>query len=201
MNLPPDPALQGFADLYRAQKGFRAPISSTCEDCGGDFLSKTSLEQHARDVHPKEPVFDDELREQFLEKIRLGGRLWKTARALGVSPQTVKRAMKIDPSFADAVEIAEEEFAEEVEEGLRRRALAEDPWAVSKWLEKRSKSRWNDDKTVKVEVTGTVTHNHELLAHENRILALQETVRERAKLNGKRLELPNPEIIDVEVIE
>lgn len=201
VGLEPDPALIGHAGRYKAANGFRLPIPSKCEVCGGDFPSKTALKSHELEAHPKEPPFDDFLREKFLDLLRVGELPNKTARQLGISPHTVKRAMIVDPSFAEAVEMAESEAAEDVETVLRKRALAGDPWAVKEWLSKRSKDRWTDDKTLNINIRGEFTHRAELLPHENDILALQATVRERARLNGKPLPLDNPEITDAEIVE
>jgi len=196
----PKPELVAHVELHRAKNGFALPIPSTCEECSEPFPSKTALAQHEREVHPKEPPFNDQLREKYLTLVRSGRRPLKAARDLKVSSQTVKRAMKVDPTFAEAVALAEEEYAEEVEEVLVERALAGDPWAVKEFISKRSKSRWGDDKTLNINVSGTINHRADLLPHEQDIVELQQTVRERARLNGSPIAL-NAAIIETEIAE
>jgi hypothetical protein len=200
VSLEPDPILMAHVADHKAKPYFQA-IPSQCVDCGQEFRSKTALDKHTREVHPKEPPFNDELREDYLKLVKNGIRPLKAARRVGVSPHTVKRAMKIDPSFDEAVRLAEEEYAEEVEEVLVDRALAGDPWAVKEFLTKRSKSRWSDDKTIFVHVQGEINHRTDLLPHEKDIMQLRQTIRERAALNGTPIALDNPEIIDVEIID
>lgn len=204
MTLPVDPALEAHAQAFKASRAIPMAIPSTCEECGEACQSKTALSAHQREAHPAEPAFVDELREKYLVLIRNGRRPMKAAREVGISPYTVKRAMKIDPSFFEAVELAEAEYAEEIEEKLVERALVGDPWAVKEFLTKRSKARWSDDKTLNVNINGEIHHSGEIvgrLAHEQDIFELQRTVRERARLNGKELALDNHDIIDAEVID
>lgn len=201
MSLPPDQALQAHVAEHRVKKSFFQPIPSTCTICNEDLASKTALAKHEREAHPKEPPFTDELRETYLELVRAGARPYKAARTVGVSPYTIKRAKTLDPSFAEAFELAEEEYAEVIEERLVARALADDNWAIKEFLSKRSKSRWNDDKNLNIIVSGTIEHRANLLPHEQDIMALRDTIRERARLNGTQLALENPNIIDAKIVE
>lgn len=201
MSLPPDPKLFAYVDQYKARKSFALPIPSSCSECSMEFPSKTTLAQHDREIHPKEPPFDDGMRERFLAIVREDPFPIKAARKIGISPHTLKRAMKVDPSFAEAVTLAEEEASEVAEQVLWNRMKAEDPWAVNKWLTKRSKERWSDDKNININVSGVIEHREGLLPHEQDILALRDTIRERARLNGTPLALENTEIIDAEIID
>lgn len=201
MSLEPDPELVKVVMEHQAKNAIRRAIPSKCEECSTEWPSKTALDKHIREVHPKEPVFNDELREKYLDLLRVGGFPTKSARKLGISPETVKRAMRIDPTFAEAVEIAEEEGSEEIEEVFRESAKSGQPWAVTGWLKKRSARRWSDEKNINVNISGDIRHYAGLLPHEQAIMSLKETVQERARISGRTAELDNPEIIDAEVIE
>lgn len=202
MSLPPNPKIQAHVEKTQAKKKFLAPIPSKCKACKEEFPSKAALDKHKWAKHPTEPPFDETLREKFLVMLRGGGLPNKSIRKVGISPATLKRAMILDPAFAEAVSLAEEEAAEDIEEVLRERALAADPWAVKEWLSKRSKPRWSDDKSVDLNVnfSGEIVHRADLLDHQKKILNIQKTIQERARLNGD-LMLNNSEIIDAEIVE
>jgi hypothetical protein len=68
-------------------------------------------------------VFTNDLRIKFLDVYRKCGLLAKSAAAIGISPDTVRKARKDDPDFEAAVKLAYDEFRESLEEEAYRRAV------------------------------------------------------------------------------
>lgn len=196
--LEPDPELEAFAIVHKQQFKRKKPIPSVCEECGEQLFSKTQLADHLRTQHPTEPVFNDAKRDEFLKLLKAGTRFFKGCKAVKIAPETVKRAMKVDPTFAEAVSLAEEEAAERAEELLWEQAEAGNMTAIVRILEKRQKARWSNEQIINVQVSGEITHRPELMAHQNRILELQARAKERMALNGTS-ELD--EIVDAEIVE
>jgi hypothetical protein len=113
--LTPDPELEAVVILHKKGRQRRRPIASVCEECGDSFDSKIKLDNHLRIEHPTEPPFNDAKRDEFLNLLVKNTRFFAAARAVKISPETVKRAMRVDPSFAEKVALAEEEAAERAE--------------------------------------------------------------------------------------
>ncbi len=78
----------------------------------------------------------------FLEQLRRGLRRGAAARAVGVSRETVRFHQKHDPAFAAAVEDAEMEACEEIEDKLFELALASNFRAIQMILCNRRPDRW-----------------------------------------------------------
>lgn len=196
--LEPDPELLAVALNHKKKNSRFQAVPSSCLECSEQLPSKVALDKHLREVHPKEPPFNDAKQAEYLNLVRSGRLPVQAAKTAGVSWAIVKKAKKLDPAFAEALEEAEEEAAEEIEVELRAAALERQPWAVKEWLNSRSKARWSPDKTVNVVHSGIVEHRPELKPHENELLELNARARERARIRG---ELSDPDIIDVEIID
>lgn len=67
--------------------------------------------------------FTPKRRETFLEELRLLGLINMSARAAGISPQTVRNHREVDNEFDNAVQEALEDYAERVRLEVRRRAI------------------------------------------------------------------------------
>jgi alkanesulfonate monooxygenase SsuD/methylene tetrahydromethanopterin reductase-like flavin-dependent oxidoreductase (luciferase family) len=141
-------------------------------------------EQHAG-------TFDTEL---YIQNLRDGQSRHEAARNAGGDPKAIKRRLKFDATLREDVELAEEEFAEQVESRLAKLALADERWAMELWLKKRYKNRWGDDPSV-VQHQGEIKHSHELTA-----APIIDQINEFQKTLMQRAELPEA-YIDAEVIE
>lgn len=97
--------------------------------------------------------FNQKRREVYLQALRGGMRRTAAAEAAGVSFPTVWAAMKEDAAFADAVDVAEVEACDPIENALREAAQSGNVPAIQTWLYGRSKGRWKPP-NVKTEVSG-----------------------------------------------
>lgn len=98
--------------------------------------------------------FDDTKKAAYLELLRQGGRRHSSARAVGVTPQTVINHRESDPAFSDACDKAEMESDDDVESALRMAAVSGNVTAALAWLYSRRPERWKDMRSEKHEVTG-----------------------------------------------
>lgn len=55
--------------------------------------------------------FDDKAKQRYLEALRESGRRWQAEEAAGVARSTVDHHKEIDPEFAEACDVAAEEYA------------------------------------------------------------------------------------------
>lgn len=194
MPLKPNPELVAAAEAKRAQasRGKRPP-DAVCTKCGDPFGSGAELEEHTIEKHPT-GIFTPQVQEQFLMSLRDGKRRHSTARKLGVSPSLVAKFLELNPAFARAVQMAEEEYIELVETALYDAALNKEPWAVKEVLTKRNAKRWGDPgQKITVEHTGTVTHEIDDGHRAQQISTITERLRQRALMDGN--------IIDAEIVE
>jgi hypothetical protein len=127
--------------------------------------------------------FNAQAREEYIRRIRSGGRRGATARAMKVSTRTVQKAMRrwnketglSEPTaFGEAVLEAEREADEPVEDALYWQAtLRADTASALKarifWLTNRQSGRWREAKALTAEVSGSggssVQHSFELDPH------------------------------------
>jgi hypothetical protein len=137
--------------------------------------------------------------EAFLNLLREGKPPIAAARAVHADPAHIKRRMQFDRPFRDAVELAESEAAERIEEKLYQLALRDEKWAMQEWLKKRYKDRWGDDPTI-VQHQGTVNHEIGAAPLLDQIAALEATLRGRAELTEGSMS-DSIDYIDAEVIE
>lgn len=98
--------------------------------------------------------FGDKKRSEYLALLREGYRRGAAARAVGVSPETVRNAYNGDPEFAKAVELAEIDACDIVEDALLEAAKSGNVTACQVWLYNRSPDRWKDQRNVKSEISG-----------------------------------------------
>jgi hypothetical protein len=92
--------------------------------------------------------FDKGRREEYLQKLRAGVRRSAAARAVGVDRTTVWRAIRDDPDFAAAVDEAELDAAELVEDALFQAALKGHVRAQQVWLYNRCSDRWGNPRAL-----------------------------------------------------
>lgn len=71
----------------------------------------------------KYPVVSEHAKERFLKVLSQCGLFNKAARASGLTPQQVRKAMAIDKDFAMDAEVAQDDYAEVIEEEIHRRAI------------------------------------------------------------------------------
>lgn len=83
-------------------------------------------------------------KEKYLELLREGGRRGASAKAVGVHRNTIVNHMKKDPKFAKAVDQAEMEAHELIEDALFQVALAGNVTAQQVYLYNRMPDRWAD---------------------------------------------------------
>lgn len=76
-----------------------------------------------RSLRPDQIKFDDEMKGRFLEQILVHGKRALAAQAAGVSMQTVRNHMKIDPEFAELFDQALQERADRVTRQIEEEAL------------------------------------------------------------------------------
>ena len=111
--------------------------------------------------------------------------LMVAAEAIGISRYTVWSAIKADPEFAEAVELAELAACEPVEDALREAATSGNVPAIQTWLYNRGRGRWRPA-TEKHELTGKdggpIVHKHDLSSLSDEELAALEGI--ARKLNG-----------------
>ena len=86
--------------------------------------------------------FTQAKREVYLDLLRRGGRRHKAARAVGIDPQTAAIHMQKDAAFRGAVELAEMEADEAVENTLYATAVGGNIQAIQMWLYNRRPERW-----------------------------------------------------------
>jgi len=96
--------------------------------------------------------FTEERKKAYLELLRGGGRRHASARAIGISPWTAVNHMNNDPEFRAAVEQAEMEANENVENALYEAALAGNVTAIQVWLYNRAAGLWSDKRVAPVAI-------------------------------------------------
>ena len=88
--------------------------------------------------------FNAERKEAYLERLREGMRRGKAAQAVGVDRSTVWRAVQEDPEFAAAVDQAELDACEIIEDALFESAKKGNVTAQQVWLYNRHPDCWKD---------------------------------------------------------
>lgn len=82
------------------------------------------LRHQAESLEPRKWVrFSDDLKVQYLGLMAMYGNRSKCAKALGLSPSTVRKHKQKDREFAEAVEVAMEVFRDSIEEAITDRAI------------------------------------------------------------------------------
>jgi AcrR family transcriptional regulator len=137
--------------------------------------------------------FTRELQTQYVQLVASGKLRYKAAEAVGVTLPTIKRHYETDAVFRDAVDDAQEQANEPVENALYEAAVRGEPWAVKEWLSKRDRARWGDDKSL------TITHQGALTLNEGGVLPTVQALVERLQARQLREEiLPGPAALPIE---
>lgn len=104
--------------------------------------------------------FSEPKRERYLELLREGGRRHQSARDVGVQPSTVARFAREHPEFALAIDEAEMEANQIVEDALFQAATSGNVVACQVWLYNRDPDRWMDMRRIGVnaQVSGEIDH-------------------------------------------
>lgn len=105
-------------------------------------------------VGVKRLKFGARKRAAYLEALRTGSLRGAAAASVGVNRETVRRAYNEDAEFAAAVEQAELDANELVENALYQAAQAGNVIACQVWLYNRQPERWKDQRNLKAELTG-----------------------------------------------
>lgn len=101
--------------------------------------------------------FGTQKKAAFLDKLREGARRYQAAKEIGVSRETIRLHLHKDPAFAQAVDEAEMEANEHVEDALFKAATKGNVVACQVWLYNRCPDRWMDrrqEMKLKAELTG-----------------------------------------------
>lgn len=93
-------------------------------------------------------------RDLYLQALRDGTRRGVAARQIGMTRQALWWVMRNDPEFAAAVEDAELDANEVVEDSLYQAAQAGNVVAMQVWLYNRMPDRWKDQRNLRAEVSG-----------------------------------------------
>lgn len=101
--------------------------------------------------------FTKEKQEEFLRLTQEGQRRSAAARAIGLRPQTVSYHAIKYPAFAKALDEAEREATEQVEDALFQSALGGNVTAQQVWLYNRAPDRWRDARYNNVKVDANIT--------------------------------------------
>ena len=137
--------------------------------------------------------FDSKAKAEFLQEIEEHGIKAKACRAVGIAYSTLKTHLDKDPEFAKQFELAMEVSGDGYEEEARRRAMdgvEEDIFDrfgkvigtktrysdrfLDKMLTAAKPDKYGEKK--KVEVTGTIHHEHMLTAKHNIMKKLEKAV-------------------------
>ena len=99
-------------------------------------------------------------RERYLQLLREGSRRQAAARAVAVDPSTVARYAREHADFARAIDEAEMEANEIVEDALFQAAASGNVIAMQVWLYNREPDRWMDMRRIglQAQVNGEVEH-------------------------------------------
>ena len=100
------------------------------------------------------PRFTKTKKEAYLRYLRDGMRRGIAAQAVGVSRETVRLHYNRYESFRKAVEVAELEANEAVEDALYQAALAGNVVACQVWLYNRMPDRWADKRNLRLQHSG-----------------------------------------------
>ena len=139
--------------------------------------------------------FKAEVRERYLQALRLGFGRAVAAESVGLHQSTVRNYVAGNPEFMDEMVDAEQHVIDMAQKTVIDLAR-EGEFAAAKFiLERRDRARWGDSKSVKVEVEGAIDHQHLLELPPNDAVAAIEAEIE------KRKKALNPGVIDAEVIE
>lgn len=87
-------------------------------------------------------------RAAYLDLLRQGNRRGAAAEAVGVHRDTIRNTMIADPEFAAAVDAAEMDANEVVEDALFLQAKKGNTTAIQVWLYNRNPSRWKDQRNL-----------------------------------------------------
>ena len=132
---------------------------------------KTQLKKVARKPTQK---FTERRRSRYLELLATGAWRGAAAKAVGVGRSTPLRTMRAEPDFAAAVEEAEMQADEEVEEALRGRALSGNVPALIFWLTNRAPERWVNTQRRDVHHQGIADADRERFVRAAAVAGLDE---------------------------
>ncbi len=102
------------------------------------------------DRKPPSGRFGSAKKAEYLAQLREGKRRGIAARSIGVDPETIRKHYHADPAFLEAIEKAEMEANELVEDSLFEAARAGNVTAIQVWLYNRSSDRWRDQRNMAV---------------------------------------------------
>jgi len=134
-----------------------------------------------------------ELRDRFLDLIRLGHGRYDAAKAVGIIPETYRLYYKGNADFRDEVEAAVEASVEPIMKALHEDAKAGDISAAKLWLQHNAPAAKVADQKIDVQVT-----------HQADPETLKTIGDLRARLEGRSapaLPAPEEDIIEGEILD
>ena len=96
--------------------------------------------------------FSKEKKEQYLDELRRGARRMAAAESVGINRETARAHYNADPEFAAAVEQAEMDANELIEDALFQAAESGNVVACQVWLYNRMPDRWKDKRNYQVNI-------------------------------------------------
>lgn len=109
--------VEDYADNYdkafRVQPRMRSLISRGSKPVRVDYFDEISGSWRS-EIKMSQTKFDDKAKEVFLIELAKWGRMGEAAAAAGVTSGTVRRHMKEDQEFAEAMMVQEEEYKEKL---------------------------------------------------------------------------------------
>ncbi len=111
-------------------------------------------------VRRKPYKFTVKKQEKFLQLVSEGSRRGIAAESVGVTRQCVSYLAGHNEEFAKALELAEMDANEQVEDALFQAATSGNVVAIQVWLYNRSPQEWADRRRVEGKVEGKVLHAH-----------------------------------------
>jgi len=95
-----------------------------------------------------------------------GARRGAAAKAVGVSRQTILNHIKEDEKFHKAVDEAEMDANEVVEDALYKAACSGNIVAIQVWLYNRDPLHWTDKRNIQVNASGKIIHKVEVVSEK-----------------------------------
>jgi hypothetical protein len=110
--------------------------------------------------------FTDIKKAKFLELLSEGSRRGAAAKSIGISRQIITEFAKDNEEFRNAIDEAEMDANEVVEDALYKAACKGNVVAIQVWLYNRVPDKWTDKRNVEVRHSGNISNKTEELSDE-----------------------------------
>ena len=128
--------------------------------------------------------FSKAKKEEFLKMLREGSRRGAACEAVDITREAFQQHYNDDPKFAQAVERAEIEASELIEDALFQAAMAGNVTAISMWLQKRYSLDTDTDTDELEQLSGPKSQDSSLSGQPGNIQHLSQPVKKIAKFLG-----------------